>query len=266
MKLVKRTLSLFSSFIRHFFHTRSERFRSIEDDLARRGYSYRRLSSLVGYSPRQEDLFLEALLHRSFLPIAGELWISNERLEFLGDSVLNLIVAEDVFRELPDYEEGHLTKVRAKLVNRRILAETARSLNLNDLLLMSSSAVQSLEQGSENMLADGYEAIIGAIYLDAGLSQARCFVERTLLRYNDIAELVRSDDNHKSTLLEYAQRHGKGMPRYDVVREEGPEHDRAFTVEVTVDEIRLGIGSGKSKKSAEQAAAAEALSRLRRAP
>ncbi len=257
-----RTFRYLFSFIRSVFSRRSERYRSIEDELDRRSYSFRRLVDLIGYTPSNEDLFLEALLHRSFLPIAGNGWESNERLEFLGDAVLNMIVADHLFRHLPDQEEGHLTKVRARLVNRRILAETARSLDLHSLLLMSSSASQSLEQGAESILADGYEAIIGAIFSDAGFGRAKEFIDRTLLFHTNIQEVLRTEDNHKSALLEFAQRHGKGMPRYDVVREQGPEHDRAFVVEVRVDEERLGTGRGKSKKAAEQAAASRALEYL----
>lgn len=170
-----------------------------------------------------------------------------------------MVVADYLFRMLPDQEEGVLTKVRARLVNRHILAETARSLDLHGLLLMSSSASQSLEQGAENMIADGYEAIVGAVYCDAGLDEAREFIHRTLIRRTDIEEVVQTEDNHKSALLEFAQRHGKGMPRYDVVREQGPEHDRAFVVEVRVSDERVGLGEGKSKKAAEQAAALKAL-------
>jgi len=217
------------------------------------------LRKLIGYTPQNEELFLEALLHRSFLPIAGNAWDSNERLEFLGDSVLNMVVADYLFRDLHDQGEGVLTKGRARLVNRHILAETARAIELDGLLLMSSSASQSLEQGAESMMADGYEAIIGAIFCDAGLEQASAFIHRTLLHRNDIEAVVRTEDNHKSALLEFSQRHGKGMPRYDVIREQGPEHDRAFVVEVRVADERVGVGKGKSKKAAEQEAASKAL-------
>ncbi len=257
-----RTFRFLSSFFRIFSPSRSERLRSIEEELRQRSYSRSRLEDLIGYTPRNEELFLEALLHRSFLPIAGDAWESNERLEFLGDAVLNMVVADYLFQELPDQGEGPLTKVRARLVNRHILAETARSMDLHRFLLMSTSASQSLEQGAENMIADGYEAIVGAIFIDAGLEEAQEFIHRTLLRRTDISEVVRTEDNHKSALLEFAQRHGKGMPRYEVIREQGPEHDRAFVVEVRVDGERAGLGEGRSKKAAEQAAAFRALKHL----
>ena len=257
-----RTVSLLSSLKRFFSSHRSERFRSIEDELHRRDYSRSRLIRLIGYSPKNEELFIEALLHRSFLPIAGNAWDSNERLEFLGDSVLNMVVADHLFRALPEQGEGLLTKVRARLVNRHILAETAHVLELDTLLLMSSSASQSLEQGAESMMADGYEAIVGAIFCDAGIDKASAFIYRTLLHRTDMEEVVKTEDNHKSALLEFSQRHGKGMPRYDVIREQGPEHDRAFVVEVRVDDERVGVGQGKSKKAAEQAAASKGLQYL----
>ncbi len=156
-------------------------------------------------------------------------------------------------------EEGYLTKLRSRLVNRRTLAQQARAINLSDYLLLSSSAAHSLDTGSESILADAFEALIGAIYLDGGISAVRNFVNNNLII---LLDQVMVDNNYKSALLEYAQANNLGIPHYTVTKEEGPEHDRRFTVEVYLGINALGTGSGKSKKEAEQFAAANALARL----
>ncbi|MFZ1978992.1 MAG: putative dsRNA-binding protein, partial [Bacteroidota bacterium] len=145
---------------------------------------------------------------------------------------------------------------------RRILALHARDLQLADYLLLSHSAAQSINNGSESILADAFEAIIGALYLDGGLEVAGAFVRDKLL--NDL-DSVMFDDNYKSTLLEYAQAHGFDIPYYNVVKEEGPEHDRRFTCEVSIGRQSYGSGTGRSKKEAEQLAAAEALKTIENA-
>lgn len=220
-----------------------------------------RFERMIGYSVRDPRLFAEALLHRSFLPQLDERWNSNERLEFLGDAVLNFLVAEYLHARHPGMEEGDLTKIRSRLVNRRILAQAARDLHLEGFLLLSASAAQSLDHGSESILCDALEAIIGALYLDGGMDAARDFVRRALLR-STMLQGALNDDNYKSALLEFSQAEGMGIPRYVIVREEGPDHDRRFTVEAYVGQDRCGIGVGRSKKEAEQAAAAQALERF----
>ncbi|MBI4418673.1 MAG: ribonuclease III [Ignavibacteriales bacterium] len=222
---------------------------------------FRQFERTIGYKARSPRLFVEALLHRSFLPQLDEGWNSNERLEFLGDAVLNFLVAEYLHSENPGMEEGDLTKLRSRLVNRRILAQVARELRLAEFLLLSASAAQSLDQGSESILSDALEAIIGALYLDGGIDPAREFVGKTLLRSHTL-QVALTDDNYKSALLEYTQAEGLGIPRYVIMREEGPDHDRRFTIEVYVGQERCGVGVGRSKKEAEQAAAAQALERF----
>ena len=222
-----------------------------------------RFEKVIGWRPKNWRLFIEALLHRSYTPQLDQTWKSNERLEFLGDAVLNFIVAEYLYTEHPGMEEGGLTKLRSRLVNRRILAQQARALHLSDFLLMSSSAAQSIDQGSESILSDAFEAIIGAMYLDAGLDGAREFVHRSLLGSKTL-ESALTDDNYKSALLELAQAAGSGIPRYMIVKEDGPDHDRRFTIEVYIGTEMCGVGNGKSKKEAEQAAASQALDRIQR--
>ncbi len=230
--------------------------------LTNKGLDFRRFEKTIGYSPRDWELFVQSLLHRSYLQFVGQQWKSNERLEFLGDSVLNAAVAEFLYKAYPDMEEGDLTKLRSRLVNRKILAQRAKDLHISDFLLLSSSAVQSIDSGSESILADAFEAILGAIFLDGGTDAAKRFVNRTLLANGEVLSSVQTDDNYKSALLEFSQRSSLGIPRYSVLREEGPEHDRRFTVEVIIGNQSVGTGTGRSKKDAEQSAAAHALEKL----
>jgi len=227
--------------------------------LQKRGFDFVAFESLLGYSPRDFSILFRSIVHRSFLPFLSFNQESNERLEFLGDAVLNFIVAEQLFEMFPEMEEGYLTKLRSRLVNRHTLAQQARAINLSQYLLLSPSAVHSLDTGSESILADALEALMGAMYLDGGLKVVRKFVQKNILT---LIDQVLTDNNYKSALLEYAQAHALGVPFYSVVREEGPEHDRKFTVEVYVGDESLGFGDGRSKKEAEQEAAAHALAFL----
>lgn len=222
------------------------------------------LERAIGYSIRNRDLFVQALIHRSYLQQTNQHGQSNERLEFLGDSILNLVVGEFLYRHFPAADEGELTKVRSRLVNRKALVAYSKSIDLGKFILMSQSAQQSMGKGSETIVADTYEALIAAIYLDGGFEAAKRFVERQLNMALQNRTVVTSDENYKSMLLEYAQAHGLGVPRYTIVKEEGPDHDRTFTVEVSIGGKRRGTGVGKNKKEAEQAAASKALERLQR--
>ncbi|MFQ5797552.1 MAG: ribonuclease III [Bacteroidota bacterium] len=222
-----------------------------------------RLEDQIGYRIRNRSHFYRALLHRSYLQYSQAKDLkSNERLEFLGDSILNLVVGEYLYHNFPDATEGELTKIRARLVNRKALAVYARDFNLWDFILMSSGTAQTLGKGSDSILADAYEAIIAAIYLDGGYQEAERFVERQVLAVVAKGLLDAGDENYKSTLLEYSQARGLGLPRYNLIKEEGPDHDRIFTVEVLVGNKSLGIGVGKNKKAAEQHAAARALQKI----
>jgi len=222
----------------------------------------RRLQRLLGYRIRNGDFFEQALLHRSFLQRLPEASRSNERLEFLGDSILNLVVADYLYHRFPQAEEGELTKIRSRLVNRKALAAYAKAIHLSDFILMSTSAAQAIGKGYDAITADTFEAIIAAIYLDGGIHPAREFVERQVLAAMKKGAVITADENYKSMLLEYAQSQGIGAPRYHIVKEEGPDHDRTFTVDVMLNNVRQGRGTGKNKKDAEQAAASEALEKL----
>ncbi len=220
------------------------------------------IQSALGHAIQHEEYFIQALLHRSYLQHTQTSARSNERLEFLGDSILNLIVAEYLYAAFPEAEEGELTKMRSRLVNRKALAAYARAIDLPRYILMSPSAAQSVGKGYDTISADTFEALIAALYLDGGYAAARRFVEHQVLSAVKKGSVTTSDQNFKSMLLEYAQSRSHGVPRYAIVKEEGPDHDRTFTVEVLLSSVRRGVGTGKNKKEAEQAAAREALARL----
>ncbi len=227
--------------------------------------SRKAIEGLVGFRVGNMALYERAMRHRSLLRGEQETASkSNERLEFLGDAVLGFITAEHLFAHFPDKDEGFLTRLRAKLVNGKALAICAEEINLGSLILMSKNMVQ--EQGRQNrtILADAFEALIGAIYLDQGLDPARQFIERTMLDQVDLSELSQQYDNFKSILLEYAQARSWAQPIYRVVSEEGPSHAKIFTVDVIIKGEPHGSGDGGSKKLAEQRAAKEALKQLKK--
>jgi ribonuclease III len=224
---------------------------------------FQELESLLGYTIKHRAYFLQALTHRSYLQFVQMPSLkSNERLEFLGDSVLNLVIAEYLYREFNDHPEGELTKLRSRLVSGAALVRHARGINLEKFLLLSTSADNALKRGSETLLADAYEAVIAAIYLDGGMDAARDFIYRHIITHTRRDELMLSDTNYKSMLLEFVQARKLPAPRYVTVNEEGPNHARTFSVEVLVNNMSTGAGIGKSKKEAEQAAALQALTRL----
>jgi ribonuclease-3 len=223
---------------------------------------YRELEKLIGSSIKNRTYFVQALVHRSFLEENEDYMFSNERLEYLGDSVLNLIIGEYLFSKFPAEEEGFLTKVRAKMVNRNALNITAENIQLADFLLLSSNVSQNVISNSKSILSDALEALIGAIYLDSGLEACKKFIIRVIADpiLEEGEHLI--DENYKSQLLEIAQANKLSTPIYDIIREEGPHHARVFTVEVLIDDLQYGVGKGMSKKSAEQNAAKLALIKL----
>lgn len=225
--------------------------------------SRRRIEALVGVTIRDLSLYERALTHRSVLRSHPESHlVSNERLEFLGDAALGFITAEHLHQRFPHKDEGFLTKLRSKLVNGKALAHYARSIQIGPLIIMSENMSDAGGRKSPSILADAFEAVIGAVYLDLGLEEARRFVHQTMFEGVDLEELAEESDNYKSQLLEYAQARGWPQPRYRVTTEEGPSHDRTFTVEVLVDNRSFGSGTAPSKKRAEQIAASQALRQL----
>lgn len=209
---------------------------------------------------RHPYLLQQALTHRSFLGGEAEhLPASNERLEFLGDAVLELTVIEHLFRMFPDDREGELTQKKSLLVSKPVLADCADGLELGEFLLLSDAERESGGGERDSILADAFEALLGAIYLDQGLEVARDFVRRWLL--TDVKSILNDSEkqNFKSLLQEQVQARVRLHPRYRVVSQEGPDHEKRFTIEVVVRGEVLGRGSGHNKKAAEQQAARDAI-------
>jgi ribonuclease-3 len=204
-----------------------------------------------------------ALTHRSYLSVTGmgprE---SNERLEFLGDSVLGLVTSEYLYRQSPDEHEGQLTKTKSLLVSKAILSRRALAMGLGRFVLMSHSEVESGGRQRLSILADAFESVLGAIYLDQGFEAARDFVERWLLRGSREIVADKRHRNYKSHLQEYVQSTFRTHPVYRIRSQMGPDHSKLFQVEVMVGRRVLGEGRGTNKKEAEQAAARDALEQV----
>lgn len=220
------------------------------------------LEKLIDHKINNQGYFIQALVHRSFLEQNSEFDLSNERLEFLGDSVLNLVIGEYLFSKYPEEEEGFLTKVRAKIVNRKTLGEAGERLKLGDYLLLGKNITRGTVYSSKSILSDTFEALIGAVYLDAGLESCKQFLIKSLIEPIMLEGEHLIDENYKSQLLEFAQANKMDIPYYEVIEEEGPQHNRIFTVKVSVGKQTYGIGKGKSKKNAEQNAAQQAMEKL----
>lgn len=205
-------------------------------------------------------LLQEALTHRSVLNELREQGReSNERLEFLGDAVLELITTEFLFNKYPNRPEGDLTSFRAAVVRTESLAETALKLNYSTYLYMSKGEEATGGRTRPYILANSFEAVLGAIYLDQGYETAKTFVTSALLHKLDKIVINRLDIDNKSKLQEVAQELLKQTPTYEVIEESGPDHDKEFKVKVLIGEKEYGSGEGKSKQEAEQNAAQDAL-------
>ncbi len=206
-----------------------------------------------------KGLFDHALTHRSWLnEHKNENRTSNERLEFLGDAILEFIVSQEIYDKFPDKEEGYLTALRANLVNTTALARFAKEINLGESLYLSKGEVDSGGRTNVSILADTVEAIIGAIFVDRGLSAAAEFIKDNLLTDLEIVASKPLKDA-KSALQEYVQSKGLESPKYKVVDQSGPDHDKKFIIDVFVENSAWGRGEGKSKSTAEQSAAEDAI-------
>lgn len=220
-----------------------------------------RLEKIIGFKIEDTSLFQRALRHRSMLTQEQYAkYDSYERLEFLGDAVLDLIAAEILFNKYTKKDEGFLTKIRAKLVKGETLAKFSIQLGLNELMEMGERSGNT--KISNSILADVFESIIAAIYITKGYSSAFQFVEYSFDKFVNFEEIIHTVDNYKSVLLEYTQAERLSLPNYKTINESGPGHNRTFEVTVYVGEKELGTGIGKSKKKAEQLAAEAALQAL----
>jgi ribonuclease-3 len=225
------------------------------------------LQDKLGYTFNDTGLLERALLHRSHIHVTRNSRVkSNERLEFLGDAVLGLVVNEYLFRRFPRRSEGDLTKMKSLLVCGSRLSEVAGTIALGDHIRMSRSEAATGGRKRSSILADTMEAIIGAVYLDGGLTSARDVIDRCILAGCDRVLERRSLGNYKSRLQEMIQARYKTPPRYRVISADGPDHARVFSVGVTFNGVLLGEGEGRNKKTAEQRAARAALEKLENEP
>lgn len=218
------------------------------------------LGATLGYTVKDRQLLIDALTHRSYLNEAGKPGIpSNERLEFLGDAVLALVSADLVYHERPEDPEGTLTQLRVALVRTTTLADFARRLGIGQYLRLGRSEAMLGGRDRESVIAAAFEAVLGAIYLDGGISAARAFLDPLLREALGRAVAQHSIKDAKSRLQELAQGRLGVTPRYRLVGTEGPSHERLFVAEVDVGALIAGRGEGRSKQQAEQAAAEQAL-------
>ncbi len=207
-------------------------------------------------------IFEQSLTHRSFLHVLPNgNFKSNERLEFLGDAVLSMVITDYLFANHINEAEGSLTKLRSMMVNRYALAYCAKDLELDKFLRISHGAEKNLKSGSDSIMSDAMEAIIAAIYLDSGYSVVTDFIVKVMVPIIVKSSLL-EDNNYKSQLLEIVQKNGKKAPIYEVIEEVGPPHNREFLIAVLVEGETKGTGKGKTKKEAEQKAALVALENL----
>lgn len=216
----------------------------------------------IGYHFKNEKLLLQALTHSSY---ANEHHLgrnkSNERLEFLGDAVLEVISSEFLFQEYPDYTEGELSKMRASMVCEPTLAFCTRDLELGEYLLLGKGEEQTGGRQRKSILSDALEAVIGAVYLDGGFTNAKEFVFRFVL--NDLEHKQLFYDS-KTILQEMVQGKTDGELTYKLLSEEGPDHDKKFVVQAMIGTVSYGKGAGRTKKSAEQEAAYQTLLQLKK--
>lgn len=230
------------------------------------GISLQELQNRMGYHFVNEEYLSRAMTHSSYANETGNPkhhLFCNERLEFLGDSVLSLITSDYLYRQFPELPEGDLTRMRATLVREEALASYARKLGLGEFLMLGKGERNSGGADKDAVIADAFEATLAAIYLDAGAIRGLDAVAKFLLPF--IEEAVNSiphsggyHDDYKSRLQEFVQKDG-GELEYRIVSESGPDHNKTFSVEVYLDSNRIGTGSGHSKKTAEQAAAHDAM-------
>jgi ribonuclease-3 len=221
-----------------------------------------RLEKIIGHTFKNQDLFQEALTHPSLAHERGGGNHHNQRLEFLGDAVLQLVLTDRVYGQFPTFPEGNLTQLRAHLANRHTLCRRARAIHLGEFLLLGKGEEASGGRDRLSNLADAYEALLGAIYLDGGLRAARKFIRAQFkMEFTDLKQSDRRQ-NPKGRLQERLQADSRANPIYRVVHESGPDHNKHFEVVVEWQEREIGRGHGSSKKQAETSAAETALAGL----
>jgi ribonuclease-3 len=219
-----------------------------------------RLEAVIGVSFREKMHLLTAITHRSYLNEHRDArQDNNERYEFLGDAVLELVITDFLFSKYPEKPEGELTAVRAALVNTVALSEASLKLGINEYLLLSKGEAKDVGRARQYILANTFEAIVGAIYLDQGYDASREFIASQLFDLTENIVSKRTWQDAKSRFQELAQEHASVTPSYKTLREEGPDHDRQFTVGVFIGAELVAEGAGQAKQEAEQEAAEKAI-------
>lgn len=219
-----------------------------------------KLEKILGATFVNQGHLLSAVTHRSYLnEHRGATQDHNERLEFLGDAVLELAVTDYLFRKYAEKPEGELTAVRAALVNTISLAEASQKLGINDFMLMSKGEAKDTGRARQYILANAFEAVIGAIYLDQGYEAAREFIANQLFPKTDRIVEKRLWQDAKSRFQELAQEKFSVTPTYETLSQDGPDHDRVFTIGIFLKSEQVATGQGRSKQDAEQAAAEAAI-------
>jgi len=213
------------------------------------------LEQVLNVKFNDKSLLLQALTHRS-LSSVDRTNVSNERLEFLGDSVLSLIVAEYLYKRYPNASEGELSRMKSSFVSGRVLHKWAAKISIGKYIQMSLGEELTGGRNKKSILINAYEALLGAIFLDQGIEKVRSII------YENLSQEKIEDTDYKSRLQEFFQKNYKSLPEYNVVKEVGPEHDKLFVVEIKFDNETIGVGHGKSKKEAEHAAAKDALQKI----
>ncbi len=215
------------------------------------------LEAILGYQFRDQALLEQALTHKSYVRVAGG--CNNERLEFLGDAVVQIVVSQHLYEQFPNLNEGQLAKTRALLVSQPALAKQARLLSLNEYMRVGKGEERTNARERDSLLCDTLEAVFGSIYLDSGLEAVRTVI---LAHLPDWDKSQISIIDAKSTLQEHLQQKSQATPIYNLAEEHGPDHHKLFVVDVCFDDKVLGRGVGRRKKEAAQAAARKALENI----
>uniref|UniRef100_A0A6C0FAZ4 ribonuclease III n=1 Tax=viral metagenome TaxID=1070528 RepID=A0A6C0FAZ4_9ZZZZ len=217
------------------------------------------IKTLIGFKPKNVQLYQNAFVHKSLNKSLD--MKSNETLEFVGDSVISVIVAEYLYVKYPDENEGFLTRVRTKIVSNKGLSKLGNILELNKFILMNEKAMRQKWNENPRILEDAFEALMGAIFLDKGFDTAKKFLTRLIEKHIDFEDIV-EDTNYKDMLMKYLQSNGLSLPIYKITHEAGPDHSKRFTIQIVINNKKISEGSGITKKEAEQQSAYRALKSL----
>jgi len=226
--------------------------------------TFQQLQQQTGTQFTNQELLKQAFYHRSYLNEAKHIKESNERLEFLGDAILSFLSSEFLYKEYPQYPEGILTNIRSSIVKTQSLGAAAKKLGFGEHLFLSKGEEEGGGRNNISLLADSFEAFLGALFLDQGLSSAKAFLKSYLFPAIHTIVTNKSYVDFKSYLQEIIQESYKISPNYEVIKTEGPDHDRTFWIDVQVGKKTLGSGVGKSKQEGEQQAAQNALEKMKK--